>query len=203
MVDNAQLSIMPKHYPPPTPVFVGYECILEKIQTCLVDNEGGRVFVLYGLGGMGKTQITSRFIEMNSDYWQEVIYLDASSPEAIISSLQAYFRSKGMNVAEHKDFSEMRWSHYKYLIVFDGADDPSLCIDKFFPPEWSACYWNILITSRNRDLTLLARGPNSDHHITGMSLDESRELLLKTARMKDEELSIEDNEATSALVKVC
>ena len=54
---------------PATPVFIGREDILEQLDDYFrmpetsVDIEKCRVFVLYGLGGGGKTQIVLKFID--------------------------------------------------------------------------------------------------------------------------------------------
>lgn len=54
--------------PKPTPVFTGREDILEKISNFFnvagssMEQKERLIFVLYGLGGAGKTQIARRFI---------------------------------------------------------------------------------------------------------------------------------------------
>ncbi|KAG8734296.1 hypothetical protein FRC12_018566 [Ceratobasidium sp. 428] len=190
-------------YPSPTPVFVGCENVLERIRTCFMDHQEDhpRIFVLHGLGGTGKTQIVSRYIEMTRDEWDEVVYVDASSHEAITNSYQDFFRLKGKGTSVSFD-SCFYWPvSGRWLLVFDGADDPTSGIDKFFPKDWFARRCYILITSRHRDLSLLARGPQSDCHISGMSGNDSHELLMKTARLQADELTDEENEAAVALVQ--
>ncbi|KAG9093064.1 hypothetical protein FRC06_011684, partial [Ceratobasidium sp. 370] len=200
-VNAAKQPTMTRFYPMPTPVFVGCETVLEQIRICLVDHidSDRRVFVLHGLGGTGKTQIASRFIEITRSEWSEVVYVDASSRDAIVSSLQSHLASGGSGVANNRIIHQIPWPACgKFLLVFDGADDPALRLTEFFPGS-PRC--NILITSRHRDLVLLARGPRSDHHISGMSPEESQELLLKTARVQYEELHDTDREAAAALVQ--
>ena len=50
--------------PPPTPVFTGRQDILSQMHAYFFHDIGKRhVFVLYGLGGAGKSQISFKFIE--------------------------------------------------------------------------------------------------------------------------------------------
>ena len=54
-----------KSCPPPTPVFTGRQEILAQMQTYFSSNSGKRhVFVLYGLGGSGKSQIAFEFVKI-------------------------------------------------------------------------------------------------------------------------------------------
>ena len=53
-----------KHCPPPVASFIGRQDILDKMRKYF-DSESAdqRVFVLYGLGGAGKSQLAFKFIE--------------------------------------------------------------------------------------------------------------------------------------------
>ena len=54
--------------PPPVHVFTGREDILAQMHECFFNNsKSQRVFILYGLGGAGKTQIALKFVEMCQD----------------------------------------------------------------------------------------------------------------------------------------
>lgn len=55
-------------FPPPSLSFVGRGDILQQMETCFFDGSGKRrVFVLYGLGGAGKTQIALTFVDLFKD----------------------------------------------------------------------------------------------------------------------------------------
>jgi hypothetical protein len=50
--------------PPPSRIFQGRQNILDKMQDFFSDGTGGqKIYVLYGLGGAGKTQIALKFIK--------------------------------------------------------------------------------------------------------------------------------------------
>jgi Cdc6-like AAA superfamily ATPase len=51
--------------PPPSQIFQGRQDILERMDECFSNDTGGRhVYVLYGLGGSGKTQIALKFLDL-------------------------------------------------------------------------------------------------------------------------------------------
>ena len=53
-----------KTCPPPTPVFIGRQEIISQMHTYFSSDIGKRhIFVLYGLGGAGKSQIAYKFID--------------------------------------------------------------------------------------------------------------------------------------------
>ncbi|KAJ7921610.1 hypothetical protein B0H13DRAFT_2267775 [Mycena leptocephala] len=83
------------------------------------------IYVLYGLGGAGKTQICLKFIAESSHYNKEI---GDSSHDAL-----KWFTGK----QDH------------WLLFFDNADDPTIDLNKFLP---KCNHGNIVITSRNPGL---------------------------------------------------
>ena len=54
-----------KHCPPSVQTFIGRYDILAQMRECFANGSRyQRIFVLYGLGGAGKTQIALKFVEM-------------------------------------------------------------------------------------------------------------------------------------------
>jgi hypothetical protein len=72
-IQNAQISTRLKPLPRLSSVFTGRTDILQRLDTFFVPSENSvglgkqRVFVLYGLGGVGKSQISLKFVEDHSD----------------------------------------------------------------------------------------------------------------------------------------
>jgi hypothetical protein len=63
-LSNIQPSQTVNHCPPPSRIFQGRQNILDKMQDFFTDGAGGQhIYVLYGLGGAGKTQIGLKFIK--------------------------------------------------------------------------------------------------------------------------------------------
>ena len=56
-------------FPLPSPLFTGRDDILDRMGSCFSDESSSvvmgvqRIFVLFGLGGAGKTQIALRFVQ--------------------------------------------------------------------------------------------------------------------------------------------
>ncbi|KAF8600238.1 FabD/lysophospholipase-like protein [Ceratobasidium sp. AG-I] len=180
-------------------VFTGRREPIAMLTACLVhQTQHRRVFVLHGLGGAGKTQIALRFIEESRYHWSDVLFIDATSRETIINSLQAIASAKKIGDKHTDTLSWLSNNLVPWLMVFDNADNPELGIEEFFP---NCMQGNILITSRLRDMALISQGPKSNYCVSGMGPDEARDLLVKSAKMEDQELSYIEQIAVSAIVE--
>ncbi|KAF8600234.1 hypothetical protein BDV93DRAFT_417889, partial [Ceratobasidium sp. AG-I] len=185
--------------PAPSAVFTGREEPIARLTACLVhQTQDRRIFVLHGLGGAGKTQIALKFIERTRTQWSDLLFIDATSRETVVNSLQVIALAKKIG-DQHTDTLEWLSDNFgRWLMVFDNADDPELRIHDFFP---NCLHGNIIITSRLRDMALIARGPNSNYCVSGMGPEEARELLLRSAKREDELPVSPELIAASALVE--
>ncbi|PVF97516.1 hypothetical protein CPB86DRAFT_734801 [Serendipita vermifera] len=140
--------------------------------------------VLYGLGGSGKTQVASFWIEANKDKFTNIIFIDASSQRQIEADLETAIRSVGPG------WSESTWedavsylSHEKgWLLFFDNTDASDLRLEDYLP---TSTYGAVLITTRNRDCTSYA--PDSHIRVGEMSQTEAVDLLHKVANVHPSE----------------
>ncbi|KAJ6600294.1 hypothetical protein DFH09DRAFT_1271199 [Mycena vulgaris] len=151
------------------------------------------IFLLYGLGGSGKTQTALKFIQESSAQFSDMFLIDASTTETIVSGLKniAMARSLGNNSGD-----ALRWLQSKpsdWLLFFDNADDPKLDLNKFLP---KCSHGNILLTSRNHGLRVYAGG---NHEVKDMEEIEAEELLLKSAEL---ELTPANRKVAAEIVKV-
>lgn len=188
-----------KHCPAPTPAFTGRTSHIEKVESCIITEDNDRrVCIVHGLGGAGKTQLVLKAIERTQERWAAVLYVDASSREAIESTLQGFAIANNLGET-HED--TLRWleSCKRWLLVFDNADTPSLDIHQFFP---GANHGSIIITTRLHDMVMLAKGPNSDCRVSSMAPQEAEALLMKMARVQDAILPSNDVTAAAALLEV-
>ncbi|KAG8724973.1 hypothetical protein FRC12_024249, partial [Ceratobasidium sp. 428] len=185
--------------PPPSPVFTGREQEIQQITSCFFDGSTGRkVFVLHGLGGAGKTQIALRFIELTRDCFTDIIYVDATSQETIISSLKSFARAKKLGDT-HTDATEwLSTTQEPWLLVFNNADNSDVNLRSYFP---TGPHGNILITTRSRDLALLSQGTGAGCQVSGLPPAEAMQLLFKTSRISDESLTPEEAFAALELIK--
>ncbi|KAJ7740863.1 hypothetical protein B0H14DRAFT_3167854 [Mycena olivaceomarginata] len=123
------------------------------------------IYVLYGLGGGGKTQIALKFINESSS--------------RTIGTIDTGLK----NIAVMKDFGNSRqdgllWLTSKveeWLLFLDNADDPSMDLNDFIP---QCNHGNIIITSRNPGLCVYA---GSHSLVSDMEEEDAVALLLKSA----------------------
>ncbi|PVF91412.1 TPR-like protein [Serendipita vermifera] len=134
--------------------------------------------VLYGLGGSGKTQVASFWIETNKDNFRNIIFIDASSQKQIEADLETAIRSVG------PEWSKSTWQdavsylskEKEWLLFFDNADAPDLRLKDYLP---NSTYGAVLITTRNRECRIYA--PDSHIRVGEMSQTEAVDLLHKVA----------------------
>ena len=79
--------------PSSSPLFVGRKDVLDKLQKVFIHYADSKLMsrrscLLWGTGGIGKTQICLKFIEEMSGRLSHVFWVDASSEESIIMSLR-------------------------------------------------------------------------------------------------------------------
>ncbi|KAG9119255.1 hypothetical protein FRC07_005793 [Ceratobasidium sp. 392] len=188
-----------KQCPPPTSVYTERPEPVQQAINCLTnDAQERRVFVFHGLGGAGKTQLALRTIERTQDHWSDVVYIDATSVETLTRAMRQFAVARSIGDT-HED--TLRWlGSYKerWLLVFDNADDSSFNLQSYLP---RGTHGRVLITTRVRDVILLAKGPSSDYNVSGMAPKESLQLLLTVARLNAPTLPDEDRNAAAALVQ--
>ncbi|KAJ7330332.1 hypothetical protein DFH08DRAFT_709075 [Mycena albidolilacea] len=132
------------------------------------------IYVLYGLGGIGKTQIALKFIQESSSCFSNVFFIDATTIATIEIGLK---NTAVMKDAENSPQDGLLWltSNIEgWLLFFDNADDPNVNLNDFIP---HCNHGNIIITSRNPGL----RGYGSHSLVSDMEEKDAVALLLKSA----------------------
>ncbi|KAJ7251633.1 hypothetical protein C8J57DRAFT_1352189 [Mycena rebaudengoi] len=148
----AQMTQSINNCPPPSRIFHGRQVILDKMHEYFNQKLAKQhIFLLYGLGGAGKSQIALKFIEQSSCF-SDIFLIDTSTWDTIETGLK--------NIAVIKAGSSsqdaLRWlasQQNDWLLFFDNADDPKINLNPFFP---QCKHGNILITSRNPGLCVYA-----------------------------------------------
>ncbi|KAF8515489.1 P-loop containing nucleoside triphosphate hydrolase protein [Hysterangium stoloniferum] len=143
-----------------SPRFTGQDFYLEKLRTFFVNGNitpCRKHFLLYGMGGIGKTQISLKFAEECADcklYWR-ILWLDATTAETLetsfadISKLDAVMKSLDIEKSGECIIGWLAGLGRKSLLIFDNADGMAGLLSKYIPPAHSL---HVLITSRNPDL---------------------------------------------------
>ncbi|KAJ7289900.1 P-loop containing nucleoside triphosphate hydrolase protein [Mycena rebaudengoi] len=175
-LSNIPASQIINNCPPPSRIFQGRRNILDKMHQFFTSEMGNQlIYVLYGLGGAGKTQIALKFIKESSSCFSDIFFIDTSTIMTIETGLR--------NIAVVKDSGDspqdgLLWLTGKveaWLLFFDNADDPSINLNDFIP---QCNHGNIIITSRNPGLCVYA---GSHTHVSDMEEEDAVALLLKSA----------------------
>ena len=180
-------------------LFVGRNDVLNKLREIFIHSKlmSRRSCLLWGIGGIGKTQICLKFIEEMSDRLSHVFWVDASSVESITMSLRGI---SSISAAQASDSVEsvLHWMsgiQEEWLIVFDNADvQPVYVVERFLPLGNRG---NILITSRNK--TTMGRIVSSKNiiEINEMEEEDAVTLLLNASRL---DASAEHKEVAKKIV---
>ncbi|MEU3602851.1 FxSxx-COOH system tetratricopeptide repeat protein [Streptomyces sp. NPDC006798] len=145
--------------PPRNPGFTGRAVVLERMR----DQLGGGMSVaavlpqpqtIYGLGGVGKTQVAIEYVHRFMADYDLVWWVSAEQIDDVVASLAELAVRLGaqagedMSAASREAIDLLRRGvpSTRWLLVFDNADDPEQ-LKRFFPPQGPG---HILVTSRNQ-----------------------------------------------------
>ena len=180
--------LSPVHWSVPhrhNPYSVGREDLLHTLHAQLTSSPSStlmQVAALYGLGGIGKTQIALEYAYRYARHYRALFWIEAKTAESILSSMR--------RLAEILQFSEQqqadqhclvtalhRWlvSHHQWLLIWDHLEDLDL-LHRFLPPTQ---HGSILITTRSRVLGSLAQ----ELLLPPMTLEEGILFLLQRAKV--------------------
>ncbi|KAF7334085.1 FabD/lysophospholipase-like protein [Mycena venus] len=162
--------------PPPSRIFQGRQRILDKMhQFFTASTEEQHIYLLYGLGGSGKTQIGLKFIKESSSRFSNLFLIDASTVQTIETGFKNIAIAKRAGNSSNEGLLWLTSKVEDWLIFFDNADDRNLSLNDFIP---QCDHGNVIITSRNPELRVLA---GSHSLISDMDEEDAVALLFKSA----------------------
>ncbi|KAJ6457313.1 P-loop containing nucleoside triphosphate hydrolase protein [Mycena sanguinolenta] len=132
-----------------------------------------KTFVLYGLGGAGKTQIALKFIAGQTNFTNQ-FFVDASTTETLKTGLKTITTAMQCGNSPEDALIQLAHKHENWLLFFDNADDPEINLSRFFP---RCSHGNIIITSRNPGLQVYG----AKAQVSDMEEPDAVALLLKSA----------------------
>ncbi|WZH49653.1 nucleoside phosphorylase domain-containing protein [Fusarium acuminatum] len=174
--------------------FIGRQNILEALQRELDPGNSPNVVALYGLGGIGKTQIALKYA-----YWVRVRYTDlavfwvhASTADRMSQSYAAiaklcqipHHEDPGTNIlALVKDWLQAKYRR-PWLMVIDNTDDiQTIYGDDHLNQYIPMCpHGRLLITTRNKRVAVKMTKGQHFFQVDRMTGKESRELLTTTLK---------------------
>ncbi|KAF8990417.1 hypothetical protein BDQ17DRAFT_1371921 [Cyathus striatus] len=184
---DGRLSPISQAAPSTAEMFTGQEQYLEALKKHFksdnLTNPSRKYFLLYGMGGIGKTQICLKFKDDSEDYFECIFWIDTSSEESTYPSAQS---------------GEFSANARKWLIIYDNADGVPEVVEKFLPPGNRG---NILINSRNHSLRRITRNENS-MEVKEMNPNIAIELLLKASGI-EEKLQDYQNVSKDIVSELC
>lgn len=116
-------------------------------------NDGSRTVAIYGLGGVGKTQLALHYANSSTRLYDIILWIPAGTRVTMVQALANFSESLGLSlVGDPEDDSQLAqavkvWlntTSHRFLLVFDNVDN----VD-FLLPIWPASdNGSIIITTR-------------------------------------------------------
>ena len=113
--------------------FIGREHLLESLKATLFDQEEkhyNHTIALYGLGGIGKTQIALEYVYANQVHYQRIYWVSAATQAALVAGYQQIAKKVGLESVEGgspTDFIPqlLLWFRQSesWLLIVDNLDD--------------------------------------------------------------------------------
>ncbi|KAH8596264.1 hypothetical protein B0O99DRAFT_685796 [Bisporella sp. PMI_857] len=163
--------------------YIGRKQLLEDLsksyfKECETQKQSCRLmcFIVYGLGGSGKTEFCCKFAKENRKHFWGVFYVDASSEDRIKESFAkiAKLDNREGDIDSAKDW--LSCLNLPWLLLIDNADDSELEIQRYIP---SGKRGLVLITTRDPTLRKLGTFGAKHYHFERMELEEAHELLME------------------------
>lgn len=148
-----------------------------------------RTHVLYGLGGIGKTQLAIAYARKHQESYSAILWLNGNSEETLLQSFAAFGRHPSINATRHAEDiraaakAVLQWltlgENRRWLMIVDNADreyslnteDPQAYdIQSFLP---GADHGSLLITTRLRSLGEIGHSTEMQR----LDLEQALELL--------------------------
>lgn len=168
------------------PFFTGRAEILDTLYTHLYPHRATTLTqscALYGLGGIGKTQLAVEYAHRHALEYQAIFWIDAESSETITRSfLQIERRLPSLSARQETNpqyavDAVHRWLtfHNNWLLIWDNVSDPEL-LQSFLP---LTCQGAMLLTTSRQAIGTMAHMLE----VPPMPLDEGMQLLLRRAKL--------------------
>jgi hypothetical protein len=145
---------------------------------------------VFGLSGMGKTQLVLQYIETHKTLYESVLWLDVHSQETTRSSFERCCRKLGLPIGRRAETQQLqdsvsvrtilRWlscrkEGQEWLVVIDNANDLTWNLHSIIP---KGRIGTAIVTSHDRHAATLLDGKSEIINVDAMTNDESVLLLL-------------------------
>jgi tetratricopeptide (TPR) repeat protein len=146
------------------PFFTGREKLLERLYTYLGTHQEGALtcsYALYGMGGVGKTQVAIEYAYRHALEYSAVFWIAAETAEHITSSFLRI--AEVLHLFEQPETDQrrivtavQRWlvTHHQWLLIWDNLEELAL-LQRFLPSNRQGA---VLITTHLQTFGTLAQG---------------------------------------------
>jgi tetratricopeptide (TPR) repeat protein len=191
-VPASQLPLAPIFHVPHArnAAFTGRAVTLDDLHEDLSSDESAKhIHAVYGMGGVGKTQLAVEYAYRFADAYRIVYWIRAEESASTWLDYAALARRVGLKVPADASLQVVRdllrrhlENRSDFLLIFDNAASPGSLRD-FIP---SPCRGAVLITSRNPNWGSLARSIA----VHGLTREESVQFLRRRTGRIDPEASV-------------
>lgn len=160
--------------------YTGRERQMGKLKAAFEDTtySGQKRFVVYGLGGSGKTELAIKYAEEYQDRVWGVFFVDGSSRKNASGSYSEIAAIGGVEPNEKAAKNWLTTRDLPWLLIVDNIDDDEVPLDELLPSGTKGC---ILITTRNPALKSYGNVGQRFLELRPMEIEEAHELILKAA----------------------
>lgn len=183
--------ILQKELPPPSlrsllrrpnPFFIDRKKILEVLHLFFTERTTEtRIQALYGVEGIGKTDLAVEYAKVHYDEYQAIFWLDASSAESLSSDI--LFLTEQLDIPAPNELNEQQrfkaikqWlqQHDKWLVILDNLEAFSI-VDPFIPHYSKG---HVLVTAQSEQIEEVAQFISVEE----LSPEDGTLLLLRLAK---------------------
>ena len=164
--------------------YTGREKQMAKIKAAFDDKtySSQKRFVIYGLGGSGKTELALKYAQdMQHDYWG-IFFVDGSSRKSATGSYSEIAKIGGVEPNEKAAKNWLATRDLPWLLIIDNVDDDEVRLDDLLPAGNKGC---ILVTSRNPAHVSYGTVGEGSLELLQMEENEAKTLILKAASERE------------------
>jgi tetratricopeptide (TPR) repeat protein len=170
------------------PHFTGRKNLLKLLRQKLFDQKQEQYthrVALYGLGGVGKTQLAIEYVVSHEHYYNGIYWITAVNQAALLSGYREIATKTGC-VSTDMKLTDLAmavlawlWKQDRWLLVLDNLDDISVACN--FLPRLRVGGGHLLITTRDPNAIGI---PAEGLEVAVLDVDDAKDLLLLRSNLR-------------------
>ncbi|KAH8826748.1 hypothetical protein DL96DRAFT_1211929 [Flagelloscypha sp. PMI_526] len=199
---EATATVWVKKCPLPSPNFTGRRDELDHMHAYFSSGVGStsHIYVIYGLGGSGKSQLLFQFVlecqTRSPRIFDLVYFVDASLETTLETDLKAIAIDHKIGESAADAIQWLSCQTNRWLLILDNADDKNFSIQKYIP---KSIHGSVVITSRNPELAGLTSKDSGSRRIEDLEKWAAETLLKKLVGSRGPPSDDEDSLVTQVV----